>query len=199
MEFNFTIKHLPGVLNTAADALSQISISTDPEFLIARSCHKQYGHPGIHRLNKWLHSMGNAHSIQNLADMCQKVVSNCCVCAEVKPRWIMPLQQHVIQSMGPWQRIAIDFMTNKPTSRKSYSNILTIIDEYSHFLFAFPTCDQSSSIVIKCLSLLFNLFGPPTSVHSDWGEDRIFFSRYLILSHKLGCPPESHYTIFSCG
>ena len=92
----------------------------------------------------------------------------------------MPLQQHVIQSMGPWQRIAIDFMTNKPTSREGYSNILTIIDEYSHFLFAFPTRDRLSSTVIECLSLLFTLFGPPTSVHSDRGAE--FFSADIVVS-----------------
>ena len=56
-----------------------------------------------------------------------------------------------------WQCIAIDYITNKPTSHEGYSNILTIIDEYSDILFAFPTCDQSSSTVIKHLSLLFTL------------------------------------------
>ena len=45
--------------------------------------------------------------------------------------------------------------------------MLTIIDEYSRFPFAFPSEDASAQTVIKCLSTLFSVFGIPTFIHTD--------------------------------
>ena len=62
-------------------------------------------------------------------------------------------------------------MMNKPVGREGLSNILTVIDEYSRYPFAFATKDRSASTVIECLNQLFSLFGPPASVHSDRGAE----------------------------
>ena len=59
-------------------------------------------------------------------------------------------------------------MVGKPISTGGY--ILTIVDEFSCFLFAFPTRDRSSSTVIQCLTSLFQIFGPQ-SLHSDRGSE----------------------------
>ena len=47
--------------------------------------------------------------------------------------------------------------------------MLTIIDEYFRFPFAFPCEDVSAQTVIKCLSTLFSVFGMPTFIHTDRG------------------------------
>ena len=65
-------------------------------------------------------------------------------------------------------------MPNKPISSDRYSNILTVIDEFSRFPFAFPTRNRTSATVIQCLTSLFSLCGPSESVHSDRGAK--FFS-----------------------
>ena len=44
-----------------------------------------------------------------------------------------------------------------------------MVDEYSRFLFAFPTKDISSATVISCLQQLFALFGVHGAIHSDRG------------------------------
>ena len=50
--FNFTI-HLPGILNTAADAFSRIaSISINAQVELVRLRHEQFGHPGTNRLRE---------------------------------------------------------------------------------------------------------------------------------------------------
>ena len=45
--------------------------------------------------------------------------------------------------------------------------MLTIVDEYSRFPFAFSCRDLSSATVINCLCQLFSVFGMPAYVHSD--------------------------------
>ncbi len=164
-----------GALNTTADALSHMVslIVCDSDFQLAKMRHEQYGHPGISRLAQLLHQSNDA-SFPNVEQVCRKVVQECRVCAEIKPRWISPTPRRLINSSAPWQRISLDFMTNKPTSSEGFCNILTVIDEYSRFPFAFATKDRSSTTVIDSLNVLFCLFGPPVSVHSDHGVE--FFS-----------------------
>jgi hypothetical protein len=65
-------------------------------------------------------------------------------------------------------------MVGKPAGPGGFTNILTAVDEYSQFPFAFATKDCSSATVIQCLTLLFQIFGPPKSIHSDHGLE--FFS-----------------------
>ncbi len=177
-EFDFTIHHLPGRLNTAADALSRISsISVSDSMDIVRLQHEQFGHPGVSRLMKLCQVSRDCSSIQNLFETCTAVVQNCRICAEIKPRWSKPIPGHVVHATEPWQRLSIDFMVGKPVSSAGYSNILTIIDECSRFPFAFPTKDRSTATVIKCLTSLFQIFGPPKSIHSDRGPE--FFSKEM--------------------
>jgi len=45
--------------------------------------------------------------------------------------------------------------------------MLTIIDEFSRFPFAFPCQDMSFSTVINKLKQLFSVFGTPSYIHSD--------------------------------
>ena len=47
--------------------------------------------------------------------------------------------------------------------------LLTIIDEFSHFPFAFPCRDMTSKNhhIIRCLSQLFSIFGMPDMIHTN--------------------------------
>ena len=121
-EFDFTIRHLPGALNTAADALSRMatSITCDSDFQLAKIRHEQYGHPGISCLVQLLRHSNEAF-FSNVEQVCRKVVQECRVCAEVKPRWIIPTPKRLINSTAPWQRVSLDFMTNKPTSSEGFA------------------------------------------------------------------------------
>ena len=74
-------------------------------------------------------------------------------------------------------------MTNKPLSPDVYCNVLTVIDEYSRFLFAFSTKHRSSNTVINCLKSLFTLFGPPATIHSDSGPEFFSMEFSAFLSH----------------
>ena len=181
-EFDFTIHHLTGKLNTAADALSRISsITVNTSHSLVRLRHEQFGHPGARRLFKLIQASKDRDALSNLSEMCSTVVANCQICAEVKPRWRTPPSSSVVHATEPQQRLSMDFMTGKPVSQDGYTNLLTIVDEHSRFLFAFPTKDHTSATVISCLKSLFQIFGPPQSLHSNRGPE--FFS--LEISHSL--------------
>jgi len=48
--------------------------------------------------------------------------------------------------------------------------LLTVIDEYSRFSFAFPSKDVSAATIISHLRTLFGLFGMPSYIRWDRGS-----------------------------
>ena len=72
--------------------------------------------------------------------------------------------------------LRLDFKSPLPTT-SSNRYILTIIDEFSRFPFAF-TCKKIDAITVKtCLNQLFAVFGMPNYVHTD--RAATFMSREL--------------------
>ena len=90
-------------------------------------------------------------------------------CAKCKPNYYQPSDVPLIRAMAPFDRLSIEFKGPIPKSKSSNTYILTVIDEYSRFPFAFPTRDIRTATVIKCLTGLFSLFGMPSYIHSDRG------------------------------
>ena len=67
------------------------------------------------------------------------------------------------------ERLSIDF--KGPIGNLNRNNyMLTIIDKYSRFPFAFLCFNINAEIVIKCLTQLFSLFGLRSSVYSNRGS-----------------------------
>ena len=67
------------------------------------------------------------------------------------------------------ERWSIDFKGPlRSASQNTY--MLTIVDEYSRFPFAFPCPNTTSATVMKCLDKIFVLCGTPSYIHSDRGS-----------------------------
>ena len=68
--------------------------------------------------------------------------------------------------MKPFDRLSLDFKGLSTTSSKN-EYLLTIVDEYSRFPFAYryPFSNLESSTVIRCLTDFFAIFGTPGSIH----------------------------------
>ena len=105
----------------------------------------------------------------------KKTTSDCQVCRKV--------QGKLIYASQPFERLNIDF--KGPLSSSSQNKyILTTVDEYNRFPFAFPCPDRNSSTVIKCLSQLFSIFGMPGYIHLDRGSSLISNKLKLYLNVK---------------
>lgn len=180
-EFDYFVEYRPGPLNVAADSFSRCSIlqssNQSNNFLTVKEWHSRLCHPGQQRLYQFL--CKNNISIPNCQQWCKEVCENCETCAKVKPRWQrQTVVMNLIESTKPMQRWSIDFLVDKPPTVDGKSNILTVVDEYSRFVFAFATSDRSSKTVIQALEQLFMLCGPPESIHSDRGPE--FFSQDIM-------------------
>ena len=66
------------------------------------------------------------------------------------------------------ERLSIDFKGPVPSISNNVF-IITIVDEYSRFPFAFPFTNMHTSMVMNCLDQLFALTGLPGYIHSDRG------------------------------
>ena len=95
---------------------------------------------------------------------------SCSSCNRWKPNFYKPPSGKLIRATQAFERISIDFKGPLPASKLSGNKfILTVIDEFSRFPFAFVCKDTSSQSAIRCLMELFTTYGVPGTIHSDNG------------------------------
>lgn len=195
MSYSFDICHRPGKDNVAADTLSRSHCLFTCGGIDLKKVHDDLIHPGVQRMMHFVRSKNLPFSL----DEVRKVISQCQVCAKLKPRFYKPSQCQLIKSTSPFERISIDFKGPLPRSALGNVYILTVVDEYSRFPFAFPCKTTDSITVIYHLSNLFTLFGLPEVVHTDRGTgftSEMFKSflrdRGVTLSHSSPYHPQGN-------
>ena len=150
-EYNTEVSYQRGCQNVQADALSRLAS-------ILPSCKTLHGilaHPGITRLYEYF----QRHKVPISLEEAKRVTENCKTCGLWKPRFLRPPSSDLIRSSKPWERLSIDFVGPEPMTRSKNQYLLTVVDEFSRFLFALPLRNITSSSVIKCLLTLFAIFG----------------------------------------
>ena len=169
--YSYDVIYRPGPENHAADALSRATcgaISHDK----LKALHNALSHPGVTRMVHFVRTKNLPYSVEEV----KKVTSECSVCAEIKPQFYRPNKTNLVKSTQPLEKLSIDFKGPLPSVSKN-KYLLTIIDEYSRFPFAFPCADMTATSVIKCLVQVFSIFGLPQYIHSDRGPQ--FMSQEL--------------------
>ena len=187
-EYKFNITYRPGKENVAADTFSRIATVGHPMQEL-HGLHEQLCHPGVTRLSHFVRARNLPFSQEEV----RTVTSNCKSCAFMKPHYHRS-QGTLIRATAPFQRISIDFKGPLPPSKNGNRYLLTMIDEYSRFPFAYPCRDMTSSTVTQCFNQLFSLFGMPEMVHNDRGTD--FLSeetQNYLLSKSIATSKTSRY------
>ena len=189
-QYKFKITYRPGPENVAADTFSRIA-SIGHYMQDLHQLHEQLCHPGVTRLSHFVRSRNLPYTQENV----RTVTENCKSCAYLKPQFIRSKTKGtLIHATAPFQRISIDFKGPLPPSKNGNQYLLTMIDEYSRFPFAYPCKDMSSSTVTRCFSHLFSIFGMPDMVHNDQGTD--FLSeetQSYLLSKNIATSKTSRY------
>lgn len=168
-QYKFDIVYRPGSQNCAPDALSRAfcrSINGD----LLRKLHVDLCHPGITRMAHFVRTKNLPYSIDDV----KRVTSQCKECSMVKPQFVRKNDSVLIKSTQPFERLNVDFKGPIPSSKKY---MLTIVDEYTRFPFAFACADQTAQTIIHCFIQIFMIFGMPAFIHSDQGSS--FLSQEL--------------------
>lgn len=160
--FSYDIVYRKGAENVVADSFSRICSAANLNNLHA--IHKDLCHPGITRMTHWVRCNNLPYSVEDI----RKMTTSCEVCAEIKPRFYKGKNGRLIKATSPFERLSIDFKGPLPSASRNHY-ILTVVDEFSRFPFAYACPDMTSSTVIKHLSELFSVFGQPSYIHSDRG------------------------------
>ena len=127
--------------------------------------HKALCHPGVTQMLHFIQSKNLPDSTDDVKRTC----SECRVCAELKPQFYCPIHASLIKATQPMERLSMDFKGPLPSSSRNMY-ILTIVDEYSHFPFAYPCPNMNSTtiinVLISCsLSVVIQVISIRTVVH----------------------------------
>lgn len=187
-QYKYDISYRPGSENPVADTFSRIAAMCHP-LQELRNLHEQLCHPGITRLSHFVRQRNLPFSQEQI-----KTVTNTCKsCMFHKPKFLN-YQGTLINATAPFQKLNIDFKGPLPPSKKGNCFLLTLIDEYSRFPFAYPCKDTKSSTINQCFNNLFSMFGMPEMVHNDRGTD--FLSeetQSYLLSKSIATSKTSRY------
>ena len=180
-QYQYEIVHRAGKLNAAADTLSR-AYCASLSFSTLYEIHAGLCHPGVTRTYHFVKSKNLPFSLEDV----RKMISNCRICAEIKPCFFKPPETHLIKATQSMERLSIDFKGPLPSSSKN-KYILTVVDEFSRFPFAFPCSNMESRTVISCLMQIFHLFGACGYIHSDRGKSFIS-QEFVSFMHNLRIP-----------
>ena len=147
--YDFDIVYCVREENIPANALSRVkimSLTIDKLYEL----HKSLCHPGVARMVHFVKSQNLPFSVEDVKHMTEA----CKECQECKPQYYSPGPSHLIKETQPFERLNLDFKGPLPSNDRCRF-MLTIIDEYCQFPFAFPWEDVSAQTVITSLSTLF--------------------------------------------
>ncbi len=124
------------------------------------------------------------HSVEEI-----RTTFNCQTCNIIKPNSHKPSNLYLVKAIQSFGRLSIDFKSPLPSSSRN-KYLLTIVDEFSRFTFAYPCLNMGAKTVNSCLSNLFSIFGMPAYIHSDRGssflsqETKTFLHNYGVVTSR---------------
>lgn len=143
--YEFDIIYRPGKNNIVDDALSRINITASTQSASDNllQLHKNLCHPGITRMVHCVRAKNLPYSVEDV----RRITRSCTFCAEINPRFLKT-KGTLIKATAPFERISIDFKGPLPLDTGN-RYMLTIIDEFSRYPFAFPYL-SSDTVKIIC-------------------------------------------------
>ena len=188
--YEFDIRYRPGPQNVTADCLSRAHCSALSHSRSLHQIHVDLCHPGVTRLYHFVRTRNIPYSLSEIRD----TIDQCETCARLKPRFYKPNNPPLIKSTQPFERLSLDFKGPLPRSKNGNTQLLTIVDEYSRFPFAFACRDTESKTLTDRLTQIFAMFGTSGSVHNDRGPSLISKeTETFLLDHGVAFTRSSRY------
>ena len=145
---------------------------------VLRSLHGEFGkHPGIF---KTIIACREKYYFPKMAQLIREWVMSCEQCireSRIDPSLTLPPLQNPNEHItAPEDAIQIDLVPELPPSG-GYENIVTAMDVFSRYLFAYPTANQDAKTIAKVLINIIDYAYLPTTLISDKGTA---FTSYVI-------------------
>ena len=143
--------------------------------------HNHLCHLGI----MWLYHYCRSHNLLYSVQEIRQLVNSCSICQELKPTFFKPPKGTLIQATSPWEGISIDFVGLMANS-KANQYLLTIVDKFSHFPFAYLCANMKTETVIEKLMELFTIFRCLGVLHSNRSvqfESGLF--RHFLMDNRI--------------
>ena len=171
-----------------------------PKHLVSELLQSLHGtahkHPGI---SKMLNDIRQKYYYPGIAKIVKKWVQGCETCIKdkrIKNPSITPELLNLPEwDLGPEDALQIDLLPNLPPSG-GYENVITALDVFSRYLFAYPVADASASTTAKVLiDIMTRHAYLPTTLITDKGT--AFTSRLVdevtkILGIQIKCATTKH-------
>ena len=171
-----------------------------PKHLVSELLHSLHGmtnkHPGI---SKMLYEIRQKDYYPGIAKIVKKWVQGCEICIKdkrIKNPSITPELFNLPEwDLGPEDALQIDLLPNLPPSG-GYENVITALDVFSRYLFAYPVVDASASSTARVLiDIMTRHAYLPTTLITDKGT--AFTSRLVdevakTLGIQIKCATTKH-------
>ncbi|KAL0150720.1 hypothetical protein M9458_053943, partial [Cirrhinus mrigala] len=157
------------------------------------------GHPGI---SATLQLLSNKFWWPSIRSDTINYIKNCEVCCATKPSKQLPagLLQPLPVPQRPWSHIALDFVTDLPSS-EGHTTILTVVDRFSKFCRLIPLAKLPSALETAetLCNYVFRFYSLPDDIVSDRGPQftsRLWSAFFKCLNVNIslssGYHPESN-------
>ncbi|KAL0183816.1 hypothetical protein M9458_019512, partial [Cirrhinus mrigala] len=157
------------------------------------------GHPGI---SATLQLLSNKFWWPSIRSDTINYIKNCEVCCATKPSKQLPagLLQPLPVPQRPWSHIALDFVTDLPSS-EGHTTILTVVDRFSKSCRLIPLAKLPSALETAetLCNYVFRFYGLPDDIVSDRGPQftsRLWSAFFKCLNVNIslssGYHPESN-------
>ena len=181
-EYNFTVRHRPGKVQTHVDGLSRLPVEpAPPEDAILHI--EVQNEEEARRLAQELHTathlggqalwklFSNRYSHKAGRRICIEVAQSCPQCQRGSDYGHRQKTTGTIESKGPWDTLSVDIVGPLPADRR-HEFIIVFVDCYSRFTILVPASNHTTDTVSDyLLSHVVPYFGTPRRLLSDRGRE----------------------------
>lgn len=134
---------------------------------LLQTCHDEHGHPGI---NKTVRIISSRYWWLTMVKDIRSYVFSCRSCQLTKASH-QPTPGHYVApstDLQPLSQLGMDtIVLGTAASNTKHKYILTIVDHFSRYLWAYPLIQNSTESVINCLHSLFSSGSVPVRILTD--------------------------------